>query len=62
MPSEGNQPRLTEKTRVRMIAATKDGSAAEMALVTITDVSIQPGFNPPSKPRPTPRTTMMSDE
>jgi hypothetical protein len=52
---------LTANSAIRKIAATNDGIAAEIALVTSTDVSVMPGRSPASTPMPIPITKMISD-
>ncbi len=44
------------------IAATNEGSAAEIAVTTSTEVSISPGLRPPITPRPTPSTMIRIEE
>jgi hypothetical protein len=44
-----------------MIAATKDGIAADTAVTTTVPVSSSPGRNPDTRPRPMPITMMMID-
>ena len=61
VPSAGNQPRLTENTRIRSTAATNEGIAADRVEIPITPMSIAPGRSAPISPSPTPVMMMISD-
>src|SRR5215469_7102385 len=60
LPSAGNQPSFTENTEISAIAATNDGNAAEIEVVTSTLVSASPGRSAAMTPLPIPTTRMIS--